>query len=145
MFEKFTEPARLVLVLAQQAATARNEGHLGTEHLLLALHREGQGVAAQALQALEISPDAILAQLHQVSKASPLEPGDEVRLTPHAKKLLRLSLREAKELGHELVDTEHLLLALLRAGEGLAFQCLKDLGVNPHQLRQRTIMILSGV
>lgn len=145
MFEKFTERARLVLILAQQASIARNEDHLGTEHLLLALHREGHGVAAQALRALDISLDVILAQLQTVPKASSLEPGDEVRLTVHAKKLLRLSLREAKGLGHELVDTEHLLLALLRAGEGLAFQCLKDLGVNPHQLRQRIIMILSGV
>ncbi|PRB68643.1 Clp protease N-terminal domain-containing protein [Arthrobacter sp. MYb213] len=145
MFEKFTEPARLVLVLAQQAATARDEDHLGTEHLLLALHREGHGVAAQALQALDISPNKILAHLETVPKVSSVESGDDVRITPHAKKLLRLSLHEAKELGHGLVDTEHLLLALLRLGEGLAFQCIKDLGVNPHQLRQRIIMILSGV
>lgn len=145
MFEKFTEPALLVLILAQQAASTRNEDHLGTEHLLLALHREGQGVASQSLQALDISLDAILAQLQITPRASSLEPGDELRLTQHAKKLLRLSLREAKELGHGLVDTEHLLLALIRAGEGRAFQCLIDLGINPNQLRQRIIMILSGV
>ncbi len=135
----------MVLVLAQQAATEHNEGQLGTEHLLIALHREGHGVAAQALQALDISSDKILSKLQTVPRINSVEPGDEVRLTARAKKLLRLSLREAKELGHGLVDTEHLLLALLRVSDGLASQCLKDLGVSPHQLRQRIIMILSGV
>jgi ATP-dependent Clp protease ATP-binding subunit ClpA len=144
VFERFTERARRVIVLAQEEARLRNHDHVGTEHLLLGLAREGQGVAAKALEALGIRLEALRAQVEEVIGRGQHAPGGHVAFTPQAKKVLELSLREALQLHHDYVGTEHLLLGLIREGEGVAARVLVNLGADLPGVRQQVIQVLSG-
>jgi ATP-dependent Clp protease ATP-binding subunit ClpC len=145
MFERFTDRARRVVVLAQEDARMLNHNYVGTEHLLLALIREGGGVAAQALESLGITEEAARQQVGEI--IGPGQPGPQkghLPLTPQAKKTLQLSLREAIALGHGYIGTEHILLGLVRAGEGPAVQVLNGLGVDPARVRQKVIQVVSA-
>ena len=123
MFERFTDRARRVVVLAQEEARLLNHNYLGTEHLLLGLIHEGEGVAAMALESLGISPEAVRAQVEEIIGQGQSMPTGRIPFTPRAKKVLELSLREAKQLGHNYIGTEHILLGLLHEGEGWAPRC----------------------
>jgi ATP-dependent Clp protease ATP-binding subunit ClpC len=120
MFERFTDPARRVVVLAQEQARLLNHNYIGTEHLLLGLLREGDGVAAKALRALGISLEAVRAQVEATVGQGLRAPTGHIPFTPRAKQVLEVSLREALQLGHSSIDTEHILLGILREGEGVA-------------------------
>jgi ATP-dependent Clp protease ATP-binding subunit ClpA len=144
MFERFTDRARRVVVLAQEEARLLNHDYVGTEHLLLGLAHEGQGVAAEALESLGIRPEAIRSQVEQVIGQGQRAPGGHIPFTPRAKKVLELSLREAKQLGHNDIGTEHLLLGLVREGEGVAAHVLVSLGADLPRVRQQVIQLLSG-
>ena len=128
MFERFTDRARRVVVLAQEEARMLNHDYIGTEHLLLALIREGQGVAAKALQSLGISLQAVRHQVEEIIGQGQGPKQGHIPFTPRAKKVLELSLREAHQLGHDYIGTEHLLLGLVREGHGVAAQVLAKLG-----------------
>jgi ATP-dependent Clp protease ATP-binding subunit ClpA len=143
MFERFTDRARRVVVLALEEARRLNHDDLGTEHLLLGLTREGQGVAAEALESLGIRLEAIRSQVEEVIGRGQRAPTGHIPFTPRAKKVLELSLREAKQLGHDYVGTEHLLLGLVREGEGVAAQVLVKLGAELSRVRQQVIQLLS--
>src|ERR1700740_3088677 len=118
MFERFTDRARRVVVLAQEEARMLNHNYIGTEHILLGLIREGEGVAAKALESLGISLDAVRQQVEELIGQGPQAPPREIPFTPRAKKVLELSLRESQKLGHNYIGTEHILLGLLREGHG---------------------------
>ncbi|MEU8664859.1 Clp protease N-terminal domain-containing protein, partial [Actinoplanes philippinensis] len=140
MFERFTDRARRVVVLAQEEARMLDHHHIGTEHLLLGLAREGEGVTA-----LGLSPEAIRRAVEEViGHGREIPGGQHIPFTPRAKKVLELSLREALQLGHNYIGTEHLLLGLLREGEGVAAQVLVKLGADRETVRQRVIRQLSG-
>jgi ATP-dependent Clp protease ATP-binding subunit ClpA len=146
MFERFTDRARHVLVLAQEEARMLNHDHVGTEHVLLALIREGGGVAAQALKSLGVTEEAARQQVEQITgpgQAGP-QPGHDLAFTPGARKTLQLSLREAIALGHGYLGTEHILLGLIRDGEGVAMQVLNGLDVDPNRVRQQVIQLVSA-
>ena len=142
MFERFTDRARRVVVLAQDEARALNHNYIGTEHLLLGLIHEGEGVAAKALESMQISLDAVRAQVVEVIGEGQAAPSGHIPFTPRAKKVLELSLREALQLGHNYIGTEHILLGLLREGEGTAAQVLIKLGADLSSVRQTVIQIL---
>ena len=144
MFERFTDRARRVLVLAQEEARLLNHGFIGTEHILLGLIHEGEGVAAQALAALEISLDAVRDAVERTIGASGTVPEGSPPFTPRAKKVLELSLREALQLGHNYIGTEHILLGLVREGEGVAAQVLVGLGADLAHVRQTVVTFLAG-
>jgi ATP-dependent Clp protease ATP-binding subunit ClpA len=144
MFERFTDRARRVVVLAQEQARLLNHDYLGTEHLLLGLTAEDQGVAATALESLGIRLEAIQSQVEEIIGRGESPPGGQIPFTPQAKKVLELSLREAKQLGHDYIGTEHLLLGLLREGEGVAAQVLVKLGADLSRVRQQVIQLLSA-
>jgi len=144
MFERFTDRARRVVVLAQEEARLLEHNSIGTEHLLLGLIHEGQGVAATALESLGISLEATRAQVEEVTGQGRRAPGGHIPFTPRAKKVLELSLREAKQLGHDYIGTEHILLGLVREGEGVAAQVLVRLGGDLSRVRQRVIQVLSA-
>ena len=144
MFERFTDRARRVIVLAQEEARLLNHNYIGTEHLLLGLAREGQDVAATALERLGIRLEALRSQVEEIIGRGPRAPSGHVPFTPRAKKVLELSLREAKELGHDYIGTEHLLLGLIREGEGVAAQVLVKLGADLSRARGQVIELLSG-
>ena len=137
VFERFTGRARRVLVLAQQEAADLGHGFIGTEHILLGLLAEHDGVAARALASLEVSLDAARAGVHDVIGLSALSPTGSPPFTPRAKKVLELSLREALEFGHNNIGTEHLLLGLVREGHGVAVQVLRTLGADTDRVRAR--------
>ena len=144
MFERFTDRARRVVVLAQEEARTLNHPYVGTEHILLALVREGGGIAAQALESLGITEEAARQQVEEV--VGSVQPGPQkghLAFTPRAKKTLRLSLREAIALGHAHIGTEHILLGLVRADEGVAMQILAGLGVDSARVRQQVIQVVS--
>jgi ATP-dependent Clp protease ATP-binding subunit ClpA len=143
MFERFTDRARRVVVLAQEQARLRNHDYIGTEHLLLGLIAEGQGVAATTLESLGISLEAVRAQVEEAIGQGQRTPTGQVPFTPRAKKVLELSLREALQLGHNYIGTEHLLLGLLREGEGVAAQVLVALGAELSRVRQQVVQVLS--
>jgi len=128
MFEKFTDKARRVVVLAQEEAKMLNHNYIGTEHLLLGLIHEGEGVAAKSLEALGISLDAVREQVQEIIGTGQTAPSGHIPFTPRAKKVLELSLREALQLGHSYIGTEHLLLGLIREGEGVAAQGSNQVG-----------------
>jgi ATP-dependent Clp protease ATP-binding subunit ClpC len=130
MFEKFTDKARRVVVLAQEEAKMLNHNYIGTEHILLGLIHEGEGVAAKALEALGINLDAVREQVQEIIGQGQTPPTGHIPFTPRAKKVLELSLREALQLGHSYIGTEHLLLGLIREGEGVAAQVLTKLGAD---------------
>jgi ATP-dependent Clp protease ATP-binding subunit ClpC len=130
MFERFTERARRVVVLAQEEARLLNHNYIGTEHILLGLIHEGEGVAYLALTELGISLDAVRAQVEAEIGQGSEAPGGHIPFTPRAKKVLELSLREALALGHNYIGTEHILLGLIREGEGVAAQVFVKLGAD---------------
>jgi len=144
MFERFTDRARRVVVLAQEEARMLNHNYIGTEHILLGLIHEGEGVAAKALESLNISLDAVRQQVTEIIGEGQQAPSGHIPFTPRAKKVLELSLREALQLGHNYIGTEHILLGLIREGEGVAAQVLTKLGADLNRVRQQVIQLLSG-
>ena len=144
MFERFTDRARRVVVLAQEEARLLNHSYIGTEHILLGLIHEGEGVAAKALESLGISLDAVRQQVEEIIGQGQQAPSGHIPFTPRAKKVLELSLREALQLGHNYIGTEHILLGLIREGEGVAAQVLVKLGADLNKVRQQVIQLLSG-
>ena len=144
MFEKFTDKARRVVVLAQEEAKLLNHNYIGTEHILLGLIHEGEGVAAEALEALGINLEQVREQVQDIIGQGQQSPSGHIPFTPRAKKVLELSLREALQLGHSYIGTEHLLLGLIREGEGVAAQVLTKLGADTNKVRQQVIQLLSG-
>ena len=135
MFERFTDRARRVVVLAQEEARMLNHNYIGTEHILLGLIHEGEGVAAQALTSLGISLEAVRQQVEEIIGQGQEAPSGHIPFTPRAKKVLELSLREALQLGHNYIGTEHILLGLIREGEGVAAQVLVRLGADLNRVR----------
>ena len=144
MFERFTDRARRVVVLAQEEARMLNHNYIGTEHILLGLIHEGEGVAAKALESLGISLEGVRAQVEEIIGQGQQAPSGHIPFTPRAKKVLELSLREALQLGHNYIGTEHILLGLIREGEGVAAQVLVKLGADLNRVRQSVIQLLSG-
>jgi len=144
MFERFTERARRVVVFAQEEARMLNQNYIGTEHLLLGLIREEEGVAARALQSLGISLYDVRAQVEEIIGRGTSAPVGHIPFTPRAKKVLELSLREALQLGHNYIGTEHILLGLIREGEGVAARVLYNLGADLDRVRNQVIQLLSG-
>ena len=144
MFERFTDRARRVVVLAQEEARMLNHNYIGTEHILLGLIHEGEGVAAKALESLGISLEAVRSQVEEIIGQGQQAPSGHIPFTPRAKKVLELSLREALQLGHNYIGTEHILLGLIREGEGVAAQVLVKLGADLNRVRQQVIQLLAG-
>ena len=144
MFERFTDRARKVVVLAQEEARMLNHNYIGTEHILLGLIHEGEGVAAKALEAMGISLESVRAQVEETIGQGQTAPSGHIPFTPRAKKVLELSLREALQLGHNYIGTEHILLGLIREGEGVAAKVLEKLGADLSRVRQQVIQLLSG-
>src|ERR671925_379134 len=144
MFERFTDGARRVVVLAQEEARMLNHNYIGTEHILLGLIHEGEGVAAKALESLNISLEAVRQQVEEIIGQGQAAPTGHIPFTPRAKKVLELSLREALQLGHNYIGTEHILLGLIREGEGVAAQVLQKLGADLSRVRQQVIQLLQG-
>ncbi|MEV0791761.1 ATP-dependent Clp protease ATP-binding subunit [Kribbella sp. NPDC050459] len=144
MFERFTDRARRVVVLAQEEARMLSHNYIGTEHILLGLIHEGEGVAAKALESLGISLEAVRSQVEEIIGQGQQAPSGHIPFTPRAKKVLELSLREALQLGHNYIGTEHILLGLIREGEGVAAQVLVKLGADLNKVRQQVIQLLSG-
>ena len=144
MFERFTDRARRVVVLAQEEARMLNHNYIGTEHILLGLIGEGEGVAAKALESLGISLEAVRQEVEEIIGRGQQAPPGHIAFTPRAKKVLELALREAQQLGHNYVGTEHILLGLIREGEGVAAQVLVKLGADLERVRQQVIQLLHG-
>ncbi|MFF5324511.1 ATP-dependent Clp protease ATP-binding subunit [Janibacter hoylei] len=144
MFERFTDRARRVVVLAQEEARLLNHNYIGTEHILLGLIHEGEGVASKALESLGVSLDAVREQVQDIIGPGQQAPSGHIPFTPRAKKVLELSLREALQLGHNYIGTEHILLGLIREGEGVATQVLVKLGADLGRVRQTVIQLISG-
>jgi ATP-dependent Clp protease ATP-binding subunit ClpC len=144
MFERFSDRARRVTDLAQEEARMLNHNYIGTEHLLLGLIHEGEGVAAQALESLGISLQAVRQQVEEIIGLGQQAPSGRIPFTPRAKKVLELARREAFQLGHHYIGTEHILLGLIREGEGVAAQVLADLGADLNRVRQQVIQLLQG-
>jgi ATP-dependent Clp protease ATP-binding subunit ClpC len=144
LFERFTDRARRVLVLAQEEARLLNHSFIGTEHILLGLIHEGEGLAAKALESLGISLEAVREKVEETIGPAGSAPTGSPPFTPRAKKVLELSLREALQLGHNYIGTEHMLLGLVREGEGVAAQVLQSLGADLPRVRQQVIQLLSG-
>ena len=145
MFERFTERARQVVVLAQQDALALGHGHVGTEHILLGLARDDQGIAARVLGRLGITADLVQAQLVQTVAAGEEPPsGRQIPFTPRSKQVFELALREALSLGHNYIATEHILLALVRENDGVATRILDGFGVDAEKIRSAVFTVLGG-
>src|SRR5256712_4106684 len=144
MFERFTDRARRVVVLAQEEARMLNHNYIGTEHILLGLIHEGEGVAAKALESLGISLEGVREQVQELIGQGQQAPSGHIPFTPRGKKVLELSLGEALEVGHNYIGTEHILLGLIREGEGVAAQVLVKLGADLNKVRQQVIQLLSG-
>jgi ATP-dependent Clp protease ATP-binding subunit ClpC len=144
VFERFTDRARRAIVLAQEDARLLDHNYIGTEHLLLGLIHEGDGVAAKALASLGISLTDARAQVEEIIGRGGQAPSPHIPFTPRAKKVLELALREALDLGHNYIGTEHILLGLIREGEGVAAQVLVRLGADLSRVRQQVIQVLSG-
>ncbi|HEX2740084.1 MAG TPA: Clp protease N-terminal domain-containing protein, partial [Rubrobacter sp.] len=144
MFERFTERARKVVVLAQDEARHFNHNYIGTEHLLLGLLREDEGVAAQALSSLNVSLDEVREQVESIVGYGEEGTGAQAPFTPRSKKVLELALREALQLGHNYIGTEHILLGLVRESEGVAARVLSNLDVDPDKVRREVVRRLGG-
>ena len=144
MFERFTDRDRRVVVLAQEEARRLNHNYIGTEHILLGLIQEGEGHAAKALAELNINIDSVRTEVVEIIGEGQQSPSGHIPFTPRAKKVLELSLREALQLGHNYIGTEHILLGLIREGEGVAAQVLKKLGAELSQVRQTVIKLISS-
>jgi ATP-dependent Clp protease ATP-binding subunit ClpC len=143
VFDKFTDRARRVVVLAQEEARMLNHSHIGTEHLLLGVIREGQGVGAMALEREGISLDTIRREVEGIIGHGEQSAGEQIPFTTRAKKVLELSLRESLQLGHDYIGTEHLLLGLIREGDGVAAQVLDRLGASEDDIRNQVIRLLA--
>jgi ATP-dependent Clp protease ATP-binding subunit ClpA len=144
VFERFTDRARRVVVLAQEEARLLDHNYIGTEHLLLGLINEGEGIAAQALGALDVSLERVRHDIEEIIGRGDRPPAGHIPFTPRAKKVLELSLREALQLGHNYIGTEHILLGLVREGEGVAAQVLQKLGADLARVRETVIELLPG-
>jgi ATP-dependent Clp protease ATP-binding subunit ClpC len=144
MFQRFTDRARRVVVLAQDEARELNHSYIGTEHILLGLVHEGEGVAAKALLSLGIGLEIVRQEVEEVIGRGEHSPPGHIPFTPRAKKVLELSLRESLQLGHDYIGTEHILLGLLREGDGVAAQVLVRLGADMTRVRRQVIMLLEG-
>ena len=144
MLERFSDRARRVVVLAQEEARMLNHNYIGTEHILLGLIHEGDGVAARSLESLGISLDAVRQQVEEIIGRGEQAPSGHIPFTPRAKKVLELSLREALQLGHGYIGTEHILLGLLREGDGVAAQVLVTLGADLNRVLGQVILLLHG-
>jgi ATP-dependent Clp protease ATP-binding subunit ClpA len=144
MFERFTDGSRRVVVLAQEEARMLNHNYIGTEHILLGLLREGDGYAATALESLGISLDAVRQQVEEIIGHGQQAPSAHIPFTPRAKGVLELSLRESLQLGHGYIGTEHILLGLLREGDGVAAQVLVRLGADLDRVREQVLQLLAG-
>jgi hypothetical protein len=144
MFERFTARARRVVVLAQEEARMLDHNYIGTEHILLGLIREGEGVAAKALESLGISLEAVRQQVEEIIGLGEQAPSGHIPFTARAKKVLELSLHEAPQLGQNYIGSEHILLALIREGDGVAAQVLVKLGADLIRVRQQVIQLLHG-
>ena len=144
MFERFTDRARRVIVLAQEEARTLQHNYIGTEHLLLGLIREGEGVAAKALASKGVELDATRKQVEEMIGKGNAAPNGHIPFTPHAKQVLEFSLREALQLGHSYIGTEHILLGLIREGEGVGTQVLIKMDVDLGELRSATIDMIRG-
>ena len=145
MFERFTDRARGVIVLAQGEARSLDHDYIGTEHILLALMEEGNGVGAKALEAMQITMDTVREKVEEITGRGQVSPRKgHIPFTPAAKKVLEFSLRESLQLGHHYIGTEHILLGLVREGEGVAGQVLVSLGADLNRTREQVIQILTG-
>lgn len=144
MFERFTDRARRVLVYAQEEVREFNHAFIGTEHILLGLIREGDGVAATALDELEVTYQAVREGAQELTEHVTDGPSVSPPFTPRAKKVMEMSLREAMRLGHTYIGTEHLLLGLVRQGEGRAVRILNDLGIEMSQIQSQVVHLLSS-
>ena len=142
MFERFTERARRVIILAQEEAKRLNHSAVGTEHILLGIIREGEGVASKVLESLNISPERVRAEIESAIGRGERAPYEEVAFTPRAKKVLELALDEARRLGHNYIGTEHLLLGLIREGEGVAARVLEAMGADLERVRAQVVYLL---
>jgi len=143
MFERFSDRARRVVVLAQEEARTLNHNYIGTEHILLGLIHEGEGVAAKALEALGISLEAVRSQVEEIIGQGQAAPTGHIPFTPRAKKVLELSLREALQLGHNYIGTEHMLLGLIRTDDSRAARVLTDLGATFDRVRAQVLTLLA--
>ena len=144
MFERFTDRARRVVVLAQDEARRLNHNYIGTEHILLGLIHEGTGIAAKALESLGVNLAAVRQQVEEIIGRGQQAQSGHIPFTPRAKKVLELSLRESLQLGHNYIGTEHILLGLLREGDGVAAQVLVRLGADLNRVREQVIQLLHG-
>src|SRR5437870_12984889 len=144
MFERFTDRARRVVVLAQEEARLLNHNYIGTEHLLLGLIHEGEGLAAKALESLGVSLEQVRGQVEEMIGVGTATPQGHIPFTPRAKKVLELSLRDALQLGHNYIGTEHILLGVLREGEGVAANVLTKLGLELQKVRQAVLQLMHG-
>jgi ATP-dependent Clp protease ATP-binding subunit ClpC len=144
VFERFTDRARRVVVLAQEEARMVNHNYIGTEHILLGLIHEGEGVAARALEHMDISLDEVRQQVEEIIGRGQAAPTGHIPFTPRAKKVLELSLREALQLQHNYIGTEHILLGLMREGEGVGAQVLRKLGADLDRVRREVLQLLRG-
>jgi hypothetical protein len=145
MFERFTDRARRVVVLAQEEARMLDHDYIGTEHLLLGLIHEQEGVAALALRSMDISLEVVRSNVEDIIGRGQDPPSGHIPFTPRAKSVLELSLREALQLSHDYIGTEHILLGVLREGEGVAAQVLVKMGADLGLVRLRVIHMLSGL
>jgi ATP-dependent Clp protease ATP-binding subunit ClpC len=144
MFERFTDRARRVVVLAQEEARRLEHNYIGTEHILLGLLREDQGAAASALAAANVTLDGARLEVETIIGRGQHGPSGHIPFTPRAKKVLELSLREAVRLGNDYIDTGHILLGLIREGDGVAVQVVINLGADPKKIGQRVVLELGG-
>jgi ATP-dependent Clp protease ATP-binding subunit ClpC len=144
VFERFTDRARRVIVLAQEEARMLNHNYIGTEHVLLGLLHEGEGVAYQTLTTLDISLDTVREKVEEIIGVGQKAPSSHIPFTPRAKKVLELSLREALDMGHNYIGTEHILLGLLREGDGVAAQVLVNLGATLAKVRREVLKAVEG-
>jgi ATP-dependent Clp protease ATP-binding subunit ClpC len=144
MYERFTERARRVVVLAQEEARMLGHDYIGIEHILLGLIGEGEGVAAKALESLGISLETVRQQVEEIIGQGRRAPSGHIPFTAPAKEVLELSLREALQLGHNYIGTQHILLGLIGEGEGVAAQVLVKLGADHNRVRQQVNQLLRG-
>ena len=144
MFERFTDRARRTVVFAQEEARFLNHNYIGTEHILLGLLRVEDGLAAMALTSLGVSLEAARGRVEEIVGRGHAMVQGHIPFTPRSKKVLELSLREALQLGHNYIGTEHILLGLIREGEGVAAQVLRKLGADLNRVRQTVVQLLPG-
>jgi ATP-dependent Clp protease ATP-binding subunit ClpC len=142
MFERFTDRARLVVVRAQEEARTLGHDYIGTEHILLGLVHDGGGLAAKALESLGIDLEAVRQRVEEVTGRGEQARSGHIPFTPRAKRVLELALQESQSLGHDYIGTEHILLGLIRQGEGVAAQVLSELGADLDPAREQVIRLL---